>query len=116
MGFFGHLYDSFDDKKLSERFTLHGLTFNNKPVSLFRCLISGGEIHLPGGRSCKISSVSGIVGGHFRSLDEIAFKEIRVQLKGLVEWVCFSGIKLKFEENPRSVSATIRAPRQARMA
>src|ERR1039457_5686173 len=67
---FGHLYDDFfDEKKRLERFTLHGLNFKNKPFSLFNSLICGGEINLPGGRSCKISSVFGVVGGHFHSPD-----------------------------------------------
>ena len=103
---YGHLYDSFDDKKLLERFTLHGLNFKNRPFSLFNSLICGGEIHLPGGRSCKISSVFGVVGGHYRSPEEILFKKVEVQFTGLVEWTCMTGIGIKVEENPRSITAT----------
>lgn len=107
---YGHLYDSFDDKKLEERFTLHGQTFKAKPISLFNCLISGGVIHLPGGRSCKVSSVFGVLGGHYHSPEEIVFKKVEVRFKGLIEWTCITGIGLKFEENPRSIAATYKVP------
>jgi hypothetical protein len=108
---FGHLYDDcFDEKKFLERFTLHGLNFKNKPFSLFNSLICGGEINLPGGRSCKISSVFGVVGGHFHSPEEVLFKKVEVQFTGLVEWTCITGIALKFEENPRSITATYKIP------
>jgi hypothetical protein len=107
---FGHPYESFDDKKLIERFTLHGLTFKARPISLFGCMVTGGEINLPGGRSCKIRSVSGVVGGHYCSLDEVFFKEVRVQFKGLVEWTCTSGITLKVEETPQGIAMSYHVP------
>jgi hypothetical protein len=104
---YGHLNDDcFDGKKILERFTLYGLNFKNKPFSLFDSLISGGEINLPGGRSCKISSVFGVVGGHYRSPTEILFKKVEVQFTGLVEWTCMTGVGIKIEENPRSITAT----------
>lgn len=107
---FGHLYDSFDDKKFLERFTLHGLNFKNKPFSLFNSVICGGEIHLPGGRSCKISSVFGVAGGHYRAPEEILFKRVEVHFTGLVEWTCITGIGIKVEENPRSLAVTYQIP------
>ncbi|MBI5386170.1 MAG: hypothetical protein HZA90_15980 [Verrucomicrobia bacterium] len=107
---FGHLYESFDDRKLAERFTLHGLTFKTKPVSLFECLIRGSEMNLPGGSSCKITSASGIVGGHFRSLNEVAFKEMQVQFKGLGEWVWTSGLTFTPGEDRRSFTASYCVP------
>jgi len=107
---YGHLYDSFDDKTLLERFTLHGLNFKNKPFSLFNSLICGGEMHLPGGTSCKITSVFGVVGGHYRSPEEILFKKVEVQFTGLVEWTCITGIGIKVDENPRSLTVTYKIP------
>jgi hypothetical protein len=107
---YGHLYDVFDDKKLLERFALHGLSFKNKPFSLFNSMICGGEIHLPGGRSCKVSSVFGVVGGHYSSPEEILFKKVEVQFTGLVEWTCITGIGIKVEENPRSLTVTYKIP------
>ncbi|MDD5140357.1 MAG: hypothetical protein PHY43_08890 [Verrucomicrobiales bacterium] len=104
---YGHLDDDcFDGKKILERFTLYGLNFKNKPFSLFNSLISGGEINLPGGRSCKISSVFGVVGGHYRSPEEILFKKVEVRFTGLVEWTCMTGIGIKIDENPRSITTT----------
>ncbi len=103
---FGHLYDSFDDQKLTERFTLHGLTFKAKPFSLFRCLFSGAEINLPGGQSCKLISTSGIIGGHYSSLEEVAFKKVETHFLWLREWICRSGIGVKPEESPRGVTVT----------
>jgi hypothetical protein len=107
---FGHLYESFDDQKLVERFTLHGLDFKARPISLFGCMIKGGEMNLPGGRSCKIASVSGIVGGHYGSLSEVLFKEVRVQFKGLVEWTCTTGIKLKAQASQQGIAMSYGVP------
>jgi hypothetical protein len=73
-------------------------------------MICGGEIHLPGGRSCKISSVFGVVGGHYRSPEEILFKKVEVEFTGLVEWTCITGIGIKVEENPRSLTVTYNIP------
>jgi hypothetical protein len=46
---FGQFYDSFDDKRLREQFTLHGLSFKAKPITLFRSLMTGCQMYLPGG-------------------------------------------------------------------
>ena len=107
---YGHLYESFDDKKLLERFTLHGLNFKNEPFSLFNSLICGGEMHLPGGTSCTITSVFGVVGGHYHSPQEILFKKVEVNFTGLIEWTCITGIGIKVEENPRSLTVTYKIP------
>ena len=109
---FGHPYDRFDEKKLTDRFTLHGLTFKAKPISLFQCLISGSEINLPGGMSCKIKSVSGIVGGHFLSLEEVAFQRVQVRFTWLRDWVWITGIRLRlrFDKPPIGIIARYRVP------
>jgi hypothetical protein len=107
---FGHIYENYDDRKLTERFTLHGHTFDMKPISLFQCMITGGTTHIPGGTSCEISCFSGITGGHYCSLDEAVFKEVRVKIKGLVEWACYSGIKPTFDQNPNKCTVSYMVP------
>lgn len=107
---YGQFHDAFDEKKSLERFTLHGLNYKNKPFSLFNSLVSGGEIHLPGGKSCKIASVFGVLGGHYTSPEEILFKKVEVEFTGLIEWTCITGIGVKIEENPRSLTVTYKIP------
>jgi len=48
---------------------------------------------IPGESSCKISSVSGVEGGHFGSMGEVLFKEVSVQFSGLAAWTFITGIK-----------------------
>ena len=107
---FGYPHEAFDDASLERRFTLHGLTFKNKPVSLFECLIARSEINLPGERSCRINSASGVVGGHYHSLDEIAFKTAQARLTGLREWVWASGLRVTPATNPQGITASYRVP------
>jgi hypothetical protein len=107
---FGHLGVLTDQNKLFERFTLHGVTFSNKPISLFESYISSSEIHLPGGRSCKIGSFFGVVGGHYHSMDEVEFKDIHVQIEGLVDWTCITGIGIKIEETPPTLAVSYHIP------
>jgi hypothetical protein len=43
-------------------------------------------------------------------MDEAVFKEVRVKIKGLVEWACYSGIKPTFEQNPNKWTVTYVVP------
>jgi hypothetical protein len=107
---FGQFYDSFDDKKLREQFTLHGLSFKAKPITLFRCYMTHGQLFRPGGSSCTISSVWGVVGGHYRSPQGILFKRVVVRFTGLVTWTWRTGIAAASEEEPPRLSVKYQAP------
>ena len=107
---FGHFYDAFDDTRRIKRFTLNGLTFNATRISLFDCIIPTATMHLPGAGSCRVSSVSGVVGGHYRTLEEILFKEVHVRYMGLREWVWTSGIAVKPEDPPGRLSVSYQVP------
>jgi hypothetical protein len=107
---FGLFYDAFDDKKLLERVTLQGITLKTKPVSLFNAMYVGGEVNLPGGASSRFRSCSGVVGGHFRSLEEIFFKKVLINFKGLVGWTCITGTQIKPDEKPQGFAVNYSLP------
>ena len=110
---FGHIYEEFDDKTQTKRFTLHGLTLRNKAVSLFDCAVANSRIHIPGGRSCIIKSVFGVVGAHFHEPSEIRFKKVFVNYNGLRDWTWTSGIQTTYEEKPRRAIFTYQVPDDA---
>jgi len=86
------------------------MTHNNKPVSLFDCLVSGGQIFSPGGAACKIRSLSGIVGGHYQSLDEVRFKKGSASFTELRDWVWTTGITRKPGTDGEFINVSYRLP------
>lgn len=108
------LYAYFGDpfKQNVERFTLHGVTFQGKPITLFRCSTRSGSIHLGAFRqgSCKVSSYSGIVGGHFESLDKVCFKRLFAKFTGLREWALISGFKMSLSDTLETYSLAYKIP------
>ena len=107
---FGHFLEKIDDKSFEERFTLHGQTFSAKLFTLFNSVVSGGQFHFPGGGSCKIKSWFGVVGGHYLSPDDVKFKSVEVQITGLIDWTCTTGIKFEAIETPRSLNLSYQIP------
>lgn len=107
---FGDFDNSLDPAHKPERFTLHGTTHNNKPVSLFDCLVSGGQIFFPGSAACKVRSLSGIVGGHYQSPDDVKFKTVSALFTDLRDWVWTTGITRKPGTDGEFINVTYRLP------
>lgn len=107
---FGDFENSPDLGRTPTRFTLHGLTHDQKPVSLFDCLITGGQSYFPGGASSAASAFSGIVGGHYHSLDAVTFKQVWASFTELREWVWTSGITTAPATDRELINATYRLP------
>lgn len=95
---FGAFMDDSNPAQLRQRFTLHGLTIRGQPVSLFDAAVTKSQMHIPGGRSSIVSSVFGVVGGHYDGPDDIRFSKVRVTLTGLRNWTWTSGIETKTED------------------
>ncbi len=97
------LYGSFSDEDgvKSKLFTLHGTTFDDQLISLFRCHIPKTVRHRPGAAHSKLSSSFGIVGAHVDDAEDLRFTELKLQLTHLREWVNISGIQrdLSVESN-----------------
>jgi hypothetical protein len=108
---FGHIYEGFGEVGRTERFTLHGLTLNNKPVTLFDCIVKTSTRHMPGGVSCVVESSFGIVGMHVAGAADIQFKTVSVTFNGLRDWTWMSGIQSKYEQEPPQAVFTYKAPR-----
>src|SRR6266498_3330338 len=107
---FGHIYEGFGEVGRTERFTLHGLTLNNKPVTLFDCVVKTSTRHMPGGVSCVVESSFGIVGMHVARAADIQFKTVSVTFNGLRDWTWMSGIQSKYEQEPPQAVFTYKAP------
>lgn len=107
---FGYVDDGFDRPKPSKRFTLHGLTLDGKPITLFECLVTKTKRHMPGGVSCTVESNFGIVGTRVARPSDIQFKTVSVRFNGLRDWAWISGIESKYERDPTKAVFTYKAP------
>jgi len=107
---FGHIYDALDECRPTERFTLHGLTLNDKPVTLFDCVVTKSNRHIPGGVSSVVESNFGIVGLHVARVADIQFKTVSVRFNGLRDWTWISGIEHKYEQEPPKAVFSYEAP------
>jgi hypothetical protein len=107
---FGNIYDGLDECRPTERFTLHGLTLNDKPVTLFDCVVTKSNRHIPGGVSSVVESNFGIVGLHVARAADIQFKTVSVRFNGLRDWTWISGIESKYEQKPPKAVFTYEAP------
>jgi hypothetical protein len=107
---FGDINGGFPQHKPTKRFALHGLTLNNKPVTLFECFVTKTKRHIPGGVSCVVESNFGIVGTHVAQPSDIQFKAVSVRFTGLRDWTWVSGIEHKYEQEPAKAVFTYKAP------
>src|SRR4029077_3187805 len=73
---FGHISAKFDEPSLSQRFTLQGVTFQGKKVTLFDAFIASSQLHMPGSIWCTVGSSSGIIGGHYAQPTDVRFKNV----------------------------------------
>ncbi|HNX52231.1 MAG TPA: hypothetical protein PKI68_00645 [Pontiellaceae bacterium] len=88
------LYGSFSQHSDHEKFTVWGTTVKGTPVSLFDCYTKNVIMHIPGARVAEISSYFGVIGGHFKTPDDLKFFEITAELSHLHEWAWTTGIKV----------------------
>ena len=107
---FGHIYEGFGQPGRTQRFTLQGLTLNNKPITLFECVVRKATRHIPGGVTCAVESNFGIVGMHVARAADIQFKTVSVAFNGLRDWTWTSGIQSKYEQEPWQAIFTYKAP------
>ncbi len=107
---FGLFYNPLDEASIVQRFTLYGLTFKQTPITLFGCFAGSSSLHLGGGGASKINSVSGIVGGHYESLDKVYFKKVCANITGLRDWILTSGFEIKFAEKPGGFTLAYQVP------
>jgi hypothetical protein len=107
---FGHIYSELNERTLSQRFTLQGITFQGKKVTLFDALITGSQFSMPGSTSCTVASSSGVMGGHYAQPADVRFKEVRVRLDGLRDWTWTSGIDFEHQTEPTRALITYKVP------
>ncbi len=82
-----------------DTFTVWGMTVRGKPVTLFNCHTKNLTMHLPGARVAEISSYFGVMGGHFKSPDEMKFAKVFANLSHLHEWTWTSAISVAPKES-----------------
>ncbi len=107
---FGHISAKFDERSLSQRFTLQGVTFQGKKVTLFDAFIASSQLNMPGSIWCTVRSSSGIIGGHYAQPGDVRFKNVRVRLNGLRDWTWTSGIEHRHETEPTRAVFTYKVP------
>jgi len=106
---FGHISAKFE-RNLSQRFTLQGVTFQGKKVTLFDAFVATSQLSMPGSTWCTAGSSSGIIGGHYAQPADVRFKDVRVQLDGLRDWTWTSGIEHRHETEPTRAVFTYKVP------
>src|SRR5882724_8600845 len=94
---FGHLYPEFNEKRLNERFTLHGVTFRGMKITLFDAFIAHSQLSVPGSSWCTVESSFGVVGEHYDRPSNVIFKKLSIRFDGLRDWTWTSGIDSKHE-------------------
>jgi hypothetical protein len=107
---FGDFENSLDPGHKPARFTLQGTTHDNKPISLFDCLVSGGQTFFPGSAASTVRSLSGIVGGHYSSLEDVRFQKVSALFTELRDWVWTTGIKTHPGTDDQLVNVTYSLP------
>ena len=107
---FGDFGNWLDPGHKPARFTLHGTTHDNKPISLFDCLVSGGQSFFPGSAASAVRSLSGIVGGHYSSLEDVRFQKVSALFTELRDWVWTTGIKTQPGTDDQLVTVTYSLP------
>ncbi|PYJ61329.1 MAG: hypothetical protein DME74_08860 [Verrucomicrobia bacterium] len=107
---FGHIHADLNQRSLSQRFTLQGITFQGKKVTLFDALITSSQFNMPGSTWCTVASSSGIVGGHYAQPADVRFRNVRVWLDGLRDWTWTSGIDFRHETEPTRALITYKVP------
>jgi hypothetical protein len=98
------LLDYFFNEATRDSFTVWGMTVRGRPITLFHCHASNLTMHLPGARVAEVSSYFGIVGGHFKSPDQMQFVKVAAKLSHLHEWAWTTGITVEHKEKAWQVS------------
>src|SRR5439155_8135906 len=66
--------------------------------------------HLPGSPSTKISAYEGVVGGFYRSFEEIAVHTVNVEFDYLATWMAESGIDQKYDADTTKTLISVQPP------
>jgi hypothetical protein len=102
------LFEYFFKEPARDPFTVWGLTVNGTAATLFNCNTTHMTMHLPGGRAAEIDSYFGVIGGHFRSPDEVRFAKLKVELTNLIDWAWTTGLEVGSVETGKGWSVTAR--------
>src|SRR5437867_3453711 len=73
-------------------FDVWGQTVRGKPVTLLGAHQTSLQTHMPGYATSKIEASRGIVGGHYRNIDEVFVHTVDLQFDYLTAWAGQSGI------------------------
>lgn len=92
------IVDFFKESQRREEI-IHGLSVDGKSITLYRCDKISGNISLKG-IPCQIFKIDIIlVGHHFKTPEDIKFKQISIHYSHLNEWVNISGFKVLFHDD-----------------
>lgn len=101
-----NLFEYFFNGPVRDRFTVWGSTVNGAAVTLFNCNTTNMTMHLPGGRAAEIDSYFAVIGGHFRSPEEMSFAKLKVDLTNLIDWAWTTGLEISSVETGKGCTVT----------
>jgi hypothetical protein len=107
---YDYFFEDGDGRHYGERFTVWGVTVQGQPVTLFNCYTLNLSISIPGARSARLSSIFAVIGGHYRSPEEIRLTEVRVELSYLHQWLWRRGIILSRLPNENGTRVDVHTP------
>lgn len=86
----GFFFKDTDNEARHRPFLLWGETIKGRAITLFDCHANV-EWNMPGGRAATITTYFGVLGGHFRSADELKFKTMEARFTNLYDWAQITG-------------------------
>jgi hypothetical protein len=107
---YGDFFNAVDLTPPHRKITIWGETIAAKPVTMFKSLATGGNIHVPGGRTTRFISYDAVLGGHFLKPDDMVFTRAEAKLSGLQDWTYMTGISVQPLQDEHGVSLKSKTP------
>ena len=97
----GALFPTENTPQFQKSLCVWGTTVRNKEVSLLNAHITSIRTHIPGTPVTKVSAYEGVIGGFYRSLEDVVIHTVDVEFDYLAAWTAESGITEKHNPERR---------------
>jgi hypothetical protein len=94
----------------SSSFVVWGETVRSVPITLFHAFETNIHTHRPGLPTSKIETYQGVVGGHYRNLDDVRIHTLEIDFDYLTAWAGQTGLIQTFDEKTKNSQITIEPP------
>jgi ApeA N-terminal domain 1 len=106
----GSLFPIKGTPQFNRAFTVWGTTARAKNISLVQAHLSNVRMSLPGSVRTKISAYQGVIGGFYRSFDDVMVHTVSAHFDYLAAWAAQSGISHQHDHAAKRAVITVEAP------